>query len=93
MTTRSNRRARWAHIGTVMGVIVALWAPSAALAQDRGFTFDLTQGEQGTVIKGEEHRPDFTVFIDRENLTKAYDLQLKETFLPKISEALKHPPF
>ena len=36
---------------------------------------------------------DFTVLIDRENLSKAYDLELKESFLPKIIEAVKNRPF
>ena len=54
---------------------------------------NLDKEEEGFVIIGKEHLPDFTVLIDRENLSKAYDLELKESFLPKIIEAVKNPPF
>ena len=54
---------------------------------------NLDQEEEGFVIIGKEHLPDFTVLIDRENLSKAYDLELKESFLPKIIDAVKNPPF
>ena len=54
---------------------------------------NLDKEESGFVIIGKEHLPDFTVLIDRENLSKAYDLELKESFLPKILEAVKKSPF
>lgn len=47
----------------------------------------------GFVIIGKEHLPDFTVLIDREDLSKAYDLDLDERFLPKIIEAVGEEPF
>jgi len=47
----------------------------------------------GFVIIGKEHLPDFTVLIDRENLSKAYDLQLDERFLSKIVDAVDKAPF
>ena len=46
-----------------------------------------------TVIKGEYLKPDITVIISRENLNKAYDLRLDESFLDKIKESVKQPPF
>jgi hypothetical protein len=75
---------------------VALIVGTPALAQDGGaLDFDLEGGgdSDATVIKGEEHRPDFTVLIDRENLSKAYEMELKESFLPKIQKALERAPF
>ena len=54
---------------------------------------NLDKEEEGFVIIGKEHLPDFTVLIDRENLSKAYDLELKESFLPKIIQAVKNRPF
>lgn len=46
------------------------------------------------VIEGEIQKPEIAVFISRQNLNKAYELTpLKESFLPKIIEAVKKPPF
>lgn len=45
------------------------------------------------VIEGEVLKPEVTVVISRENLNKAYDLELKESFLPRILEAVEKPPF
>jgi hypothetical protein len=67
---------------------------SSAYGQDtETVPLNLDVEESGFVIIGKEHLPDFTVLIDRENLSKAYDLELKESFLPKIIEAVKNPPF
>ena len=45
------------------------------------------------VIEGEVLKPDVTVIISRENLNKSYDLELEESFLQKIVEALDKAPF
>lgn len=45
------------------------------------------------VVEGEVQKPDVAVFITRQNLNKAYDLELKESFLPKIVESIEHEPF
>jgi hypothetical protein len=63
-----------------------------AYAQDAN-PLNLDEEEDGFVILGKEHLPDFTVLIDRENLSKAYDLELKESFLPKIIKAVQNDPF
>ena len=45
-------------------------------------------------ITGEVQKPEIAIYIGRENLSKAYLLTpLKESFLSKITEALKKPPF
>lgn len=46
-----------------------------------------------SVIVGEFLKPDITVIISRENLNKAYDLHLDESFLDKIVESVHRPPF
>lgn len=46
-----------------------------------------------TEIEGEVQKPEVAVFITRQNLNKAYELELKESFLPKILESIEHPPF
>ena len=45
------------------------------------------------VVEGEVQKPEVAVFISRQNLNKAYDLELKESFLPKIIESVEHDPF
>ena len=45
------------------------------------------------VIEGEVQKPEITVVISRENLNKSYNLELKESFLPKIIQALDNAPF
>ncbi|TVQ92812.1 MAG: hypothetical protein EA397_06580 [Deltaproteobacteria bacterium] len=76
---------------------------SAALAQDDDDeapeppTFedgmDLDTEDGAMVITGSEYLPEFTVIIDRENLSRAFEMDLDEPLLPKISEAVEHAPF
>jgi hypothetical protein len=74
--------------------LVGLLLPLTALGQTtETVPLNLDQEEADFVIVGKEHLPDFTVLMDRENLSKAYDLELKESFLPKIIEAVKSQPF
>ena len=62
------------------------WATPAAAAPKIVF--------EEAVIEGEIQKPEIAVFISRQNLNKAYELTpLKESFLPKIVEAVKKPPF
>ena len=66
----------------VLFVAVALAAPSASSAEDDDF-----------VIVGEILKPEITVVISRENLNKAYELKLEESFLDKIIQSVEAPPF
>lgn len=61
-------------------------AQSAPAADDLVFEDDF-------VIEGEVQTPEVVVVIARGNLNKAYDFELKESFLKKIVEALDAPPF
>ena len=44
-------------------------------------------------IKGDVQRPDIGIFISKVNLDKAYELKLRESFIPKIKESIKKKPF
>ena len=78
----------------LMTVVFVFGCAGTAMGQDtETVPLNLDKEEEGFVIIGKEHLPDFTVLIDRENLSKAYDLELKESFLPKIIEAVKNRPF
>ena len=48
---------------------------------------------KASIIEGEPQKPDVAVFVSRQNLNKAYELELKESFIPKILESVEHPPF
>jgi hypothetical protein len=45
------------------------------------------------VVVGEVLKPEITVVISRENLNKAYELKLDESFLDKIIKSVERPPF
>lgn len=49
--------------------------------------------EKGSLVKGEFLEPEITVVISRENLNKAYDLQLDQAFLDKIVASVEQEPF
>lgn len=77
-------------------LLCAVFAPGVAFAQDepkRDAALDLDETLAKTVIDGSEHMPDFTVFIEREDLSRAFDLELEEKFLAKIVEAVGKEPF
>jgi hypothetical protein len=64
---------------------ILAWAPGAQAAP---LVFD------DIVIEGEVQKPEIAVFISRQNLNKQYELApLRESFLPRIIEALDKPPF
>jgi len=63
------------------------WSVGVAHAQSAGLTFE------EIVIEGEVQKPEITVVISRENLNKAYLIELKESFLHKILESVRKAPF
>jgi len=48
--------------------------------------------ETGFVVQGEIQRPDLTILMAKDDVTDAYELQLVDSFLPKILESMKHYP-
>ena len=73
-----------------------IWTASLLLAlgmalPSGGGAQDFTDDE--FVIVGEILKPEITVVISRENLNKAYDLKLEESFLDRIVRSVDHAPF
>ena len=57
-----------------------------AFAQDQPVSeFD---DEGGFVVQGEVQKPEVFMLINRNNASKAYELELRESFVPKILEML-----
>ena len=73
-------------LGSRVALLLALSAGTAH-AQSAGLTFE------ELVIEGEVQKPEITVVISRENLNKAYLIELKESFLHKILESVRKAPF
>ena len=53
--------------------------------------------EQGSpieefIVQGEVQKPTIFMTINKNNTSKAYELQLRESFLPKILESMKKEP-
>ena len=65
--------------------LLVLFLPTGGIAQD--FSDD------EFVIVGEVLKPEITVVISRENLNKAYDLKLEESFLERIIRSVEREPF
>lgn len=57
-----------------------------------GATFKFTESDVEDIV-GEVQKPEVIVLISRENLNKAYELELAESFLDKIVESVEQPPF
>lgn len=65
-----------------------IWAP-AALAQSRGRRITFEEIE----VKGKVQKPEITIFISRQNLNPEYNLDLRQSFVPKILESIDKKPF
>ena len=73
---------------TVFLFIISLIAP--AVAQDRPVSeFD---DDGGFIVRGEVQKPEVFISINRNNASKAYELELRESFIPKILESMKKNP-
>ena len=48
--------------------------------------------ETGFVVQGEIQRPDLTILMAKDDVTESYELQLTDSFLPKILESLEKYP-
>ncbi len=71
-------------LGSIL-VIGALLPASAAAQQ--AFTFKETN------VVGKIQKPEIQILITKQNLTPKYDLELRESFLPKIVESVDQKPF
>lgn len=71
-----------------IGLVLALFAllPGVASAQ-QAFTFKETN------VVGKIQKPEIQILITKQNLTPKYDLELRESFLPKIVESVDAKPF
>ena len=70
------------------GLLMALFLGSNAF----GARYVISDDEASEIV-GEVQKPDVTVVISRENLNKAYELDLEESFIDKIIESVEHAPF
>lgn len=69
--------------------MIALLLASLASAQDQ--PEETATGD--IIIRGVVQKPEITVVIVRENLNRDYQLELRESFLDRIPEAVSKPPF
>lgn len=74
---------------SIAGLLVMSVFAGLASAAPR---FRFTEEDVGDIV-GEVQKPDVTVVISRENLNKAYELDLEESFLQKIVDAVESEPF
>ncbi len=49
--------------------------------------------DEAIEIEGEVQLPSVQIFISRQNLNEDYELELDESFLPKIVESIEKKPF
>ena len=69
----------------IVGIVALLASP--AFAQAPVLKFD----EQRVI--GVIQKPEIQIYITKQNLTPKYQLELKESFLPKIVESIEEKPF
>ncbi|MEL6347962.1 MAG: hypothetical protein AAFV53_32950 [Myxococcota bacterium] len=67
--------------------VAALMMVGTASAQDRRLVFEVVD------VIGEVQKPEITIFITRQNLDTNYELELKESFVPRIVESVDKKPF
>ena len=72
-------------IFAMIGVAIAQETPNVQAAEENTL-------ETGFVVQGEIQRPDLTILMAKDDVTDAYELQLVDSFLPKILESMKHYP-
>jgi hypothetical protein len=76
---------------TLAAAVLALGASalvaSVAAAQTRVTMFEAEE------IVGEVQLPSVQIFVTRQNLNSDYDLELEESFVPKIIESVEKRPF
>lgn len=76
---------RWSIRAMALGLLVVASTASAAKY--------VISDDEASEIVGEVQKPDVTVVISRENLNKAYELDLEESFIEKIILSVEQAPF
>ncbi len=80
-----SRRLAWVVFGSAV-ILVCTVAP-APRAEAKRLVF------QETIIEGEVQKPEVSVYLTRQNLNDRYNLELKESFLPRILKSVEKSPF
>lgn len=70
-------------------VVLGMGASASAWAQESTKRSD----DDLFLIQGQVQKPEVVVVIPRENLDKGFVLELKDSFLHRIIEAVSRPPF
>lgn len=71
----------------LMACFVLMAAPFAAHAQDGVLRF------KEEVIRAKVQKPEVSYIFTRPDLTPRYELELKESFLPRIEQSVQNKPF
>lgn len=61
---------------------------SSAFAQTKTIKFST-----GEVVNVAIQKPEIAIILTKQNLTPKYDLELKESFLPKVVASVEKKPF
>lgn len=77
-----------AVLGVLLCGLLAGVLGSPAHAQERR---RLVLGE--FEVEGKVQKPEITIFITRQNLDTEFQLELKESFIPRIVESVEKKPF
>ena len=56
------------------------------------FAQDIGNPIEEFVVQGEVQKPTIFMSINKKNTSKAYELDLKKTFIPKILDSMKKEP-
>jgi len=72
---------------TTFLLILMVAMSSVGYSQARRLVFE------ETVIEGKVQKPEITMFITRQNLNTDYNLELRESFIPKIIKTVDKRPF
>ena len=68
-------------------LVGALMMGSTAQAQSKRLVLDDLK------VVGKVQKPEITIFVTRQNLNPEYNLDLRESFIPKIVESVDQKPF
>lgn len=69
-------------------ITALLLVASTAFGQTKAIKF--TTGE---VVSVQIQKPEIAIILTKQNLTPKYDLELKESFLPKVVASVEKKPF